>query len=129
MQEVLMELKDYFENNKGFGVLSTSDDKGNVNSAVYARPHVMEDDLLAFVMRDRQSYKNIRSNPHATYLFREDGPGYKGVRLYLTKAREDKDPDLISSLSRRKYPSDQDVIESSVLVYFKREKTRPLIGG
>lgn len=124
-----MELKDYFENNKGFGVLSTSDDKGNVNSAVYARPHVMEDDLLAFVMRDRQSYKNIRSNPHATYLFREDGPGYKGVRLYLTKAREDKDPDLISSLSRRKYPSDQDVIESSVLVYFKREKTRPLIGG
>jgi hypothetical protein len=129
MQEVLMELKDYFENNKGFGVLSTSDDKGNVNSAVYARPHVMEDDLLAFVMRDRQSYKNIRSNPHATYLFREDGPGYKGVRLYLTKARENKDPDLISSLSRRKYPSDQDVIESSVLVYFKREKTRPLIGG
>jgi hypothetical protein len=129
MQEVLMELKDYFENNKGFGVLSTSDDKGNVNSAVYARPHVMEDDLLAFVMRDRQSYKNIRSNPHATYLFREDGPGYKGVRLYLTKAREDKDPDLISSLSRRKYPSDQDVIESSVLVYFKLEKTRPLIGG
>ena len=52
-----MEIKDYFENNKGFGVLSTSDGNGNVNSAVYARPHVMEDDLLAFVMRDRQSYQ------------------------------------------------------------------------
>jgi len=124
-----MEIKDYFENNKGFGVLSTSDGNGNVNSAVYARPHVMEDDLLAFVMRDRQSYQNIRSNPHATYLFREDGPGYKGIRLYLTKTREENDPDLISSLSRRKYPADQDAGESSLLVYFKLEKTRPLIGG
>ena len=124
-----MEIKDYFENNKGFGVLSTADANGNVNSAVYARPHVMEDGLLTFIMRNRQSYKNIRSNPHATYLFREDGPGYKGVRLYLTKTREENDPDLISSLSRRKYPSDQDAIESSFLVYFKLEETRPLIGG
>ena len=124
-----MEIKDYFENNKGFGVLSTSDGNGNVNSAVYARPHVMEDGLLTFIMRNRQTYKNIRSNPHATYLFREDGPGYKGVRLYLTKTREENDPDLISSLSRRKYPSDQDAIESSFLVYFKLEETRPLIGG
>lgn len=124
-----MELKDYFENNNGFGVLSTSDSSGNVNAAVYARPHVMEDGLLAFVMRERQSYKNIRSNPHATYLFREDGPGYKGVRLYLTKTREENDPDLISALSRRKYPPDQDAGESSFLVYFKLEKTRPLIGG
>ena len=124
-----MEIKDYFENNKGFGVLSTADANGNVNSAVYARPHVMEDGLLTFIMRNRQTYKNIRSNPHATYLFREDGPGYKGVRLYLTKTREENDPDLISSLSRRKYPSDQDAIESSFLVYFKLEETRPLIGG
>ncbi len=124
-----MELKDYFENNKGFGILSTSDGKGNVNSAVYARPHVMEDGLLTFIMRERQSYKNIRSNPHATYLFKEDGPGYKGVRLYLTKDREENDPALIASLSRKKYPSDQDAGESSFLVYFKLVKTRPLVGG
>ena len=124
-----MELKDYFANNNGFGVLSTSDSSGNVNSAVYARPHVMEDGSLAFIMRDRQSYKNIRSNPRATYLFREDGSGYNGVRLYLTKVREESDPDLIASIGRRKYPADQEAVESSFLVYFKLEKTRPLIGG
>lgn len=124
-----MELKDYFENNKGFGVLSTSDDDGHVNSAIYARPHVMEDGLLAFIMRDRQSYKNLQSNPHAAYLFREDGPGYKGVRLYLTKIREESDPNLIAALSRRKYPSEKGAVESSFLVYFKLEKTRPLVSG
>ena len=72
-----MELTEYFKNNKGFGVLATADSDGKVNSAVYGRPHVMEDGSLAFIMRDRLSHKNLQSNPHATYLFKEDGPEYK----------------------------------------------------
>jgi hypothetical protein len=80
-----MDLKEYFENTKGFGVLTTTDGEGNVNSAVYARPHMMEDGSLAFIMRDRRSYKNLKSNPNAMYIFKADGPGYKGKRLYLTK--------------------------------------------
>ena len=123
-----MELRDYFKNNKGFGVLSTADDDGNVNSAVYARPHVMDDGLLAFIMRDSLSHKNIRSNPRATYLFREDSPGYHGKRLYLTKIREEVNAELISSLARRTYPPEKDHIESKFLVYFKIEKERPLVG-
>jgi hypothetical protein len=80
-----MDLKEYFESTEGFGVLTTADGEGNVNSAVYARPHMMEDGSLAFIMRDRRSYKNLKSNPNAMYLFKADGPGYKGKRLYLTK--------------------------------------------
>lgn len=124
-----MEHKEYFENHTGFGVLSTSNGSGNINSAVYARPHVMEDESLAFIMRERLTHKNIQSNPHATYLFREDGPGYKGKRLYLTKLREEKDSDLITSLARRNYPAGDDSHEPRYLVYFKLEKERPLIGG
>lgn len=124
-----MEMKDYFASREGFGVLSTADADGNVNSAIYARPHVMDDGLLAFIMRDRLSYKNITSNPRATYLFREDGPGYLGKRLYLTKVREEDDADLISSLSRRTYPSDTDRRESKFLVYFKVERERSLVGN
>jgi hypothetical protein len=123
-----MKLKEYFENNKGFGVMSTSNGSGRVNAAVYARPHVMEDGSLAFIMRDRLSHKNIQSNPQATYLFREDGPGYSGKRLYLTKFREEENSPLIDSLSKRNYPSDAGSKESKFLVYFKLEKERPLIG-
>ena len=124
-----MELKKYFENNQGLGVLSSADDSGKVNSAVYARPHIMEDGSLAFIMRDRLTHHNIQSNPNVSYLFKEDGPGYKGKRLYLTKIREEKDSDLISSLSRRSYPSDQDRRESKFLVFFKLKKERPLVGA
>jgi hypothetical protein len=124
-----MDLKEYFENTEGFGVLTTADGEGNVNSAVYARPHMMEDGSLAFIMRDRRSYKNLKSNPNATYLFKADGHGYKGKRLYLTKIREEENSPLIDSLSRRPYPVETNKEESKFLVYFKLERERPLIGG
>jgi len=124
-----MEITDYFKNTEGLGVLATADGDGKVNSAVYSRPHIMEDGSLAFIMRDRLTHKNLQSNPHATYLFKEEGPGYKGKRIYLTKIREEENAPLIDSLSRRSYRSDEGGKEARFLVYFKLEKERPLIGG
>jgi hypothetical protein len=124
----MMKLKEYFENVNGLGVMATADSDGRVNTAVYSRPHVMDDGTLAFIMRDRLTHQNIQSNPHAAYLFREDGPGYVGKRLYLTLVREEKDSELIDVLSRRPYPSTLDQGESRFLVYFKLEKERPLVG-
>jgi hypothetical protein len=128
IKEVFMELKEYFQNQQGLGVLSTADGSGRVNAAVYSRPHFMEDGSLAFIMRDRLSHRNLTSNPHATYLFKEDGPAYTGKRLYLTKVREEENSDLIDSLSRRKYPANQEITESRFLVFFKLDKERPLVG-
>ena len=124
-----MELRDYFENTEGLGVLATADGDGKVNLAIYARPHVMEDGSLAFIMTDRLTHKNIQSNPHATYLFKENGSGYKGKRIYLTKIREEENSPLINSLSRRSYPSDTGSKGSKFLVYFELQRERPLIGG
>jgi len=124
-----MELRDYFENTEGLGVLATADGDGRVNLAIYARPHVMEDGSLAFIMTDRLTHKNIQSNPYATYLFKENVSGYKGKRIYLTKIREEENSPLINSLSRRPYPSDTGSKESKFLVYFKLQRERPLIGG
>ena len=44
-----MELSRYFEQAKGIGVLATADAQGKVNSAIYARPHFLDegDDNLA----------------------------------------------------------------------------------
>ena len=96
-----MNLKSYFEANEGMGVLSTADSEGKVNAAVYARPHILEDGAIAFIMRDRLSRHNLKSNPHAAYLFREGAAGYKGVRLHLTKIREEQGTPLVQELCRR----------------------------
>jgi len=120
------ELKSYFENAKGIGVMATSDGEGKVNAAVYSRPHFMEDGTVAFIMRDRLTHHNIQSNPHAAFLFVEEGSGYIGRSLYLSKVREEENSEVIDSISRRQYagpPGDH-----RFLVFFRIDQVLPLIG-
>jgi len=125
-----MDLKTYFESSKGIGVLSTADSEGNVDSALYARPHIMEDGSLALIMRDRLSHANLQSNPRAAYLFLEEGPGYKGKRFFLTKISEEQDEEKIESLRRRCYDPDEKLQQGAVfLVYFRIDRELPLIGS
>ena len=124
-----MDLAEYFENQKGSGVLATADDQGRVDVAVYARPHVIDSETIAFIMPDRLTHHNLQSNNHAAYLFMERGPGYKGIRLFLTKVREEEDSDLLHSIRRRKYATEKgEEEESRFLVSFKVDKVLPLIG-
>jgi hypothetical protein len=126
-----MELEEYFESNEGIGVLATADSMGNVNAAIYARPHFMADDEIAFIMTDRLTHENLQSNSKAVYLFKESGDAYKGKRLYCTRLREEKDSDLINKLRRRTYPSQEkaDKKATRYLVYFRIDRVLPLIGG
>jgi hypothetical protein len=125
-----MDLREYFVGAKGLGVLATADDQGRVDAAVYASPHVMDNTTIAFIMPDRLTHHNLQSNAHAAYLFKEDGPGYKGVRLFLKKTREEQDSDLLRSIRRKKYASEKGEEEASrYLVFFTVEKTLPLIGA
>ena len=90
-------------------------------------PHFLEEGTLAFIMRDRLTHHNLQSNPSATFLFVEEGTGYKGKRLFLKKAREENNPELIKKIKRRKYADDNE--EPSFLVFFTLDKELPLIGA
>ena len=96
-----MSLKNYFALHRGTGILTTADSAGKPNTAVFARPTVMEDGSLALIMRDRLTYHNLQENPAAHYLFIEQHPGYRGTRLALRMLREDQDPALVARLTRR----------------------------
>ncbi len=125
-----MDLGKYFENQKGTGVLATADDQGRVDVAVYARPHLMDRETIAFIMPDRLTHHNLQSNNHAAYLFMEEGPAYRGIRLFLTKVREEEDSELLQSIRRRRYASEKGEEEGSrFLVLFKIDKVLPLIGA
>jgi len=124
-----MDLKKYFEGTKGFGVLATADENRQVDVAVYSRPHIFDDKTVAFIMADRLTHHNLQLNPRAAYLFRENATGYKGMRLFLTKIREETDSELLYSIRRRRYASPEgEEEESRFLVFFTIDKTLPLIG-
>ncbi len=125
-----MDLSKYFQEHTGTGVLATADDTGKVNTAIYARPHVFDNQIVAFIMRDRLSRQNLLKNGSANYLFIESGVAYKGVRLGLKMIDESADPELIASLSQRilagkEYSAD----EARFVVRFAVEKGLALVGG
>ncbi len=126
-----MKLSEYFELIKGKGVLSTADSSGKVDSAVYARPHFIDEETIAFIMAERLSHENLKSNPSACYVFMEDGVKFVGKRLYLTKTGEDNNTELIEQLRReRHYIAHEEYYkENKYLVYFHIDRVLPLIGA
>ena len=58
-----MDLLAYFENTDGTGILATSDSDGIVDLAIYARPEVVGEATIAFVMKERLSHQNLKTNP------------------------------------------------------------------
>ncbi len=120
-----MKISEYFKTAQGRGVLATADSSGKVGVAIYAVPHVIDEGTIAFLMTDKLTHQNLQSNLHAAYLFTEEEEKYKGLRLFLTKTREEKDSDKLEQIRRKEYPN---LKGKEFLVYFKVEKVLPLIG-
>jgi hypothetical protein len=123
-----MNLSEYFEDVKGTGVLATSDADGNVDIAIYSRPYIIDEKKIAFSMLERLSYANVQSNPKAAYMFIEQGQGYNGTRLYLTKIGEEKDPEVIAEIKKQHSKTFNPEETHKHLIYFAIDKLRPLIG-
>jgi hypothetical protein len=123
-----MNWRDYFEKTTGKGFLATVGRTGEVDIAIYSRPHVMEDGTLAFGMTDRLTHANLQENPHAVYAFNQKG--YEGVRLYLEKVREETEGPLLDEIRKRAdevvCPGTGDAIQ--YVAYFRVTKELPLVG-
>lgn len=124
-----MNLVDYFKNTDGTGILATCDPEHEVDQAIYSKPFVVDETTVAFIMKERLSHRNLKRHLKACYLFLEKGPGYKGVRLYLTMQHEDKNRSLIESLQKKQpctFPKEDD--SDKFLVFFRVNRIRPLEG-
>ena len=124
-----MRLSEYFENNRGRSVLATADAKGMVDLAIYSKPHIIDEETVAFVMLDHLSHANLKTNPHAAFLFVEEGEKYTGKRLFLTKIKEEHNEEVIEKFRRKKSrcPAD-DEKKKRFLVYFHIDRILPLVG-
>jgi hypothetical protein len=124
-----MDLAAYFDKAEGTGILATCDPGNMVDLAIYAKPVVIDLDTIAFVMRQRMSHQNLRTNLTAAYMFIEKGTGYKGLRLHLTMQREETNQTLIAAIRKKQpwiYPENDD--SEKFLVFFKVNRIRPLVG-
>ena len=124
-----MNLLDYFTNVQGLGILATADSDGMVDVAIYAKPEIVDESTIAFIMRERLSHQNLKSNPQAAYMFVEQGEGYAGKRLYLTKIREETNTSLVDKFIKKQpeiSPPEDD--SNKYLVFFQVDNIWPLVG-
>ncbi len=113
----------------GKGVIATASADCVVNTAVYARPHIIDEETLAWGMTDSRSYANLRQNPHASYLYLAPVSGFSGWRLTLELTRIEDSGELLDAIRK----STEEIVgpEAAAMVkhvgYFRVTEIRSLI--
>lgn len=113
----------------GRGIIGTADANGVVNQAVFAIPHVIDEQTLAWGFGDGRSIENLRQNPHASYLYLAPSRGYSGWRLTLTMIEEKGEGEILDQIKERtgRVVSPQASAMVTRVAYFKVDEVRPLM--
>jgi hypothetical protein len=113
----------------GRGVIGTADSNGVVNLAVFAVPHVIDEETLAWGFTEGRSIANLRQNPHASYLYLAPSRGYSGWRLAMTLKEMTGEGELLQAIRKEAAqvvsPQAGDAVKQ--VVYFKVDEVRPLM--
>jgi len=112
----------------GRGVIATASKAGVVNMAVYAVPHVVDDETVAWGMTDGRSWNNVRENPNASFTYFAPGEGFRGVRLTLSLLRTEDSGEMLAKIRERTGAvSPGNPLSVKHVAYFKVVETRPLV--
>ena len=123
-----MKLSDMFPAG-GRGVIAASDSSGNVNIAVYAKPHVVDDKTVVWGMTEGRTWASVKENPRAAYLYMNPGPGYAGVRLKLSLKSSFESGDMLETIKKHTATIVGPTAAEAVthVAFFAVEEIRPLI--
>jgi hypothetical protein len=113
----------------GRGIIGTADANGVVNMAVFAVPHVMDEETLAWGFTEGRSLANLRVNPHASYLYLAPSRGYSGWRLSLTLQSETGEGELLALIKEQAAKAAGSLAGAAIkhVAYFKVDEVRPLM--
>ena len=112
----------------GRGVIGTASKDGVVNMAVYAVPHDVDDETVAWGMTDGRTWNNVLENPNASYTYFESGEGFRGARLTLSLSRTEDSGAMLAKIRERTgatSPGNPEAIKH--VAYFKVVEIRPLV--
>jgi hypothetical protein len=114
---------------EGRGVIATSNKQGEVNVAIYAAPHVVDDETLAWGMTEGRTHSNVMENPGAAYLYMYAGAGCSGVRLSLKLKRIEDSGEMLDAIKVRTMEIVGPEAAAAVkhAAYFTVIEVRPLI--
>jgi hypothetical protein len=80
------QLINYFNKQPRLGTLSTSSKDGQVNSAYFGSPYMVDEKTIIMGLITNRTLFNLQENPNAVVMIMEPGKtlsGWKGVRIYV----------------------------------------------
>lgn len=113
----------------GRGVIATADAAGQVNTAVYAIPRVIDRETLAWGMTQGRTHANLLANPNASYLYLAPSRGGNGWRLTLQVKEIQDSGTLLQDIREHtaKIVSAQAAEAVRFVAFFKVTEIRPLV--
>ena len=113
----------------GRGIIAASDSSGNVNMAVYAKPHIVDEKTVAWGMTEGRTWACVKENPRTAYLYMNPGPGYSGVRLKLSLKEFLESGDMLETVKKHTAEIVSPAAAEAVkhVAFFAVEEVRPLI--
>jgi hypothetical protein len=83
-------LMQYFNKTPRIGTLSTASKSGQVNTACFGSPRMIDEKTIVMSVRNARTFANLQENPNAVFMIVGPGrtpPEWKGVRVYLKMTR------------------------------------------
>lgn len=113
----------------GRGVIATANERGEVNTAIYSFPRILNDETVAWGMTEGRTHRNIVVNPFASYLYMNPGGVYSGVRLSLKLQEVAESGDMLEEIKARTSEIVSTAAGAAVkyVAYFRILERRPLI--
>ncbi len=113
----------------GTGVIATADRDGTINTAIYAAPHVVNDETVAWGMSEGRTCRNLRENPNAAFLHQAPGNGAAGVRITLKLEKIQESGNVLDTIRERARNSAGTAAADMVkyVAFFKVVEMRPLM--
>ncbi len=113
----------------GTGVIATADKDGTINTAIYASPHVVNDETVAWGMTEGRTYRNLKENPNAAFLHQAPGDGAAGVRITLKLKKIQASGTVLEAIRARARKSSGIAAADMVryVAFFEVVETRPLM--
>jgi hypothetical protein len=128
MSEVLMK---YFNKQPRLGTLSTADKNGNVNSAYFGSPRMVDEHTIFMGLGQNRTFANLQENAKAVFMVMEPGKtimDWKGVKIYVTMIDCQTSGQKLDQLkaAAAKHAGENAAKMSHAAVTFKIQEVRPL---
>ncbi len=114
------------------GALATANKNGDVNTAVFGSPRMIDENTIIMAIGDNRSYQYLQENPKATFIVIEPGASPKewaGARLYLEVESFERYGEVLDSFREniRKVAGNRSADAIVAAIRFKITDVRPLI--